>query len=324
MSSPKFSPAALRRSEIWVVVLVGLFASGAGLAFAWAGWQTTLSLLTDLSPSLLAGLIFLALANYALSALRWFWLARRAGIATSFSRLLVIFMAGMAFIPTPGKAGTALRLWLLKRQDHIPYTRSAPVFLLMLLTEFLGAVLVAVIGAHLFTGVWPMLAIISLLGVGILLVFAWPSLLERCLNLADRLTGHRLGALWRTLALLLQNIRQLMTPLTFFTTLVIASIAWLLPGHALWWILQAWGYELSWLAVQFCFSFSMIIGAVSLLPGGLGSTEISLVALLSILGVPTPAAVAATALIRLVSLWLPVGIGLVTLPFALRLSPSTR
>jgi uncharacterized protein (TIRG00374 family) len=324
MSSPKFSLATLQRAEVWVVVLVGVFASGAGLAFAWAGWDQTLFLLGNLSATVLAGIAALALANYALSAIRWCWLARRAGITTPLPHLVLIFVAGMAFIPTPGKAGTALRLWLLKRRENIAYTRSTPILLLMLLTEFLGAVLIAVAGAHLFAGTGLMLTIAALLGGGVMLIFAWPSLLETCLKTANIFTGRRLTFLWEALRLLLLNIRRLMTPATFFSTLIIAGVAWLLPGHALWWLLQTWGYDLPWLAVQFCFSFSMVVGAMSLLPGGLGSTEVSLVALLTILGIPAPAAVAATTLVRLVSLWLPVGIGLATLPFVLRSTPLPR
>ncbi len=47
-----------------------------------------------------------------------------------------------------------------------------------------------------------------------------------------------------------------------------------------------------------------------MIPGGLGSMEAALVALLNYFGVPLPSAVAATVLIRLATLWFAVAMGL--------------
>jgi uncharacterized protein (TIRG00374 family) len=54
------------------------------------------------------------------------------------------------------------------------------------------------------------------------------------------------------------------------------------------------------------------------LPGGLGSTEATMVGLLASQGVPVPTAIVATGLVRVTTLWFAVGLGLVALPFTLR------
>ena len=55
----------------------------------------------------------------------------------------------------------------------------------------------------------------------------------------------------------------------------------------------------------------MLAGALSFMPGGLGSAEAVMVGLLVSDGVGLPDSIAATVLLRLVTLWLAVGLGAV-------------
>ena len=56
-----------------------------------------------------------------------------------------------------------------------------------------------------------------------------------------------------------------------------------------------------------------------MLPGGLGGVEATMMALLLALGTSPDIGLAATAVIRLTTLWFAVGLGFIALPFALRL-----
>jgi uncharacterized protein (TIRG00374 family) len=62
----------------------------------------------------------------------------------------------------------------------------------------------------------------------------------------------------------------------------------------------------------------MLVGALSFLPGGLGGTEASMVALLMLNNVAQSQAVAATVLIRLATLWFAVALGVIALSMAER------
>jgi uncharacterized protein (TIRG00374 family) len=65
-----------------------------------------------------------------------------------------------------------------------------------------------------------------------------------------------------------------------------------------------------------------LLGALTLLPGGLGSTEAGTVSLLSLQGVSLAAAVPATLLIRLMTLWFATALGVLCLLIPRRRSPS--
>ena len=61
----------------------------------------------------------------------------------------------------------------------------------------------------------------------------------------------------------------------------------------------------------------MLVGAISVLPGGLGSTEATMVGLLASQGVPFEIAIVATGVVRVTTLWFAVALGLLALPVAL-------
>jgi uncharacterized protein (TIRG00374 family) len=70
--------------------------------------------------------------------------------------------------------------------------------------------------------------------------------------------------------------------------------------------------EVSLLVATFIYGFSTLIGAIAMLPGGLGVTEASLTGLLIVLKIPKDISVAASLIIRVATLWFAVFIGIVT------------
>ena len=68
----------------------------------------------------------------------------------------------------------------------------------------------------------------------------------------------------------------------------------------------------------FVFAFAMLAGTAAMLPGGLGGTEVGMVALLAAGGVGFDVAVAATAVVRATTIWFAVSLGFLVLTAALR------
>ncbi len=78
-----------------------------------------------------------------------------------------------------------------------------------------------------------------------------------------------------------------------------------------------------WKAVAI-FVFATLAGGLTGAPGGVGGAEAAMIALLTLDGVPLDAAVAATAIIRLTTLWFALLLGLAIFPFAERISLKGR
>jgi len=110
---------------------------------------------------------------------------------------------------------------------------------------------------------------------------------------------------------------QLADPRVFGLALTLGAIGWFFEGLSFYVVLHALGVALPALTCVFIFAFSMLVGAISVLPGGLGSTEATMIGLLATQGVPFEVAVVATAVVRVTTLWFAVALGLVALPLAL-------
>jgi uncharacterized protein (TIRG00374 family) len=100
--------------------------------------------------------------------------------------------------------------------------------------------------------------------------------------------------------------------------IALGLVAWGAEGVAFYYIMHVLGSDMTMQTALFIYSFSMLVGAISFLPGGLGGTEATMVALLMLNNIPQPQAVAATVLIRLATLWFAVALGVIALSMAER------
>ena len=87
-------------------------------------------------------------------------------------------------------------------------------------------------------------------------------------------------------------------------SLILTAMSWLLEGVILYFSLAALGIlPPDPLTLAMIFSLATVIGVASMLPGGMGSTDIVLVLLLSVFGMGSPVAVTGVLLARLISIW---------------------
>jgi uncharacterized protein (TIRG00374 family) len=95
---------------------------------------------------------------------------------------------------------------------------------------------------------------------------------------------------------------------------VLSAFSWFFECLAAYVCVRGLRLDLSLVDTVVVFSLGSLAGALSFLPGGLGVAEGSMTGLIQVLGeVPKAAAVAATVLIRLATLWFAVALGLVGL-----------
>ncbi|NYZ17564.1 flippase-like domain-containing protein [Azospirillum sp. RWY-5-1] len=305
----------LKQAETVAVVTAALFAAGAALAGILLGMDEFLALLGRLSPWLIGGMLALSLVNYGLRAWRWHLFGRKLGVEVPFGRTVLYYAAGFALTTTPGKLGELLRLWLLERGHGYPYQRTTPLFIGDRVGDANAILLLCLAGLGAFGGhVWVTAGALLLVGAGTLLLLK-PRLLARPLLLAYGVVGRwpRLFAGVRTS---LRHTARFFTPRLYLAALLLGTAGWLAECLAFHMVLEALGAAVSFQQAVFVFAFSMLVGAASMLPGGLGSTEAVMVGLLAAIGVEIHTAVAAV-VIRATTLWFAVGLGLAALPVAL-------
>ena len=317
---PRFSLGALRRVEFFAVLaLVGFVVLVAALAL-YAGSGAVLDHLRRVSARLLVLMLGLSLANYLLRAWRWQHFTAGLGLRVPWGRNLVYFVAGFALTATPGKVGEGLRMWLLERCHGCAYERSAPLFVGDRLSDMAAILVLCLVGVGAFTAYAQVTVIAAALLLAVCLPLMRPAVLLRATKLAYAATGRRAPRLFARIRRAVRDTARLFTFRLFGLGLLAALAGWFAEVAAFHQLLAALGAAVTVQQAMFVFTFAMIAGTVAMLPGGLGGTEAVMLALLSALGVALQTAVAATALIRLTTLWFAVGLGFAALPLALRLA----
>jgi uncharacterized protein (TIRG00374 family) len=99
-------------------------------------------------------------------------------------------------------------------------------------------------------------------------------------------------------------------------------VAWASQGISLVIIIGALGFEVSPLFIVGIYCLSILVGAASFIPGGIGVTEGSIVLLLTSLGMEPALAIAASIVSRLVTFWFAMVLGLLALLCLLWTSPN--
>lgn len=293
---------------------IGGWSIVAGLYFVallWADSKTgVLRRLPELAP-MLPVLVAATLASIGLRFARWQWLLRRAGYAVPVGHSLLAYVAGFAFTATPGKVGELLRVRYLVTAG-VPPSRVVGAFVFERLFDLLAVLLIAL----------PVAAEFQVFGVAatfVAIVFALVGALAlsqrlglRGVVILRRLHLMRLARALRAVMAGLRHIRQWGTLADISLSLVAGMGAWLVTSWSFLYLVDVLQIHstLDAFARMALFPVAMLAGAASMLPGGLGSTEATLVALLTYTGADlAPASLAAVG-IRLATLWLATVLGM--------------
>ena len=265
---------------------------------------------------LLAGL-GLAASNYLLRFLRWAFYLKVLKIEAPVDISALVFLSGLAMSITPGKAGELVKCYLLNSKTQVPVSRSAPVVVMERLTDVISVIILGLTGFVLL----PVPVIVVLASALVVSVIGLMFALSRH---TLRLTGLPILSKWSELLRDSQEgFKELAAPRVMVVGVTIGAVAWFAEGLALWVILRGIGSEIDLVRALPIYAAATLVGAVTALPGGLVGTEGSMLAFLQQSGVTRAGASAGTVLIRLVTLWFAVLVGLLAL-LALRRIPAAE
>lgn len=307
LSEPQPYPAFALGPLLPVVALTLL---GYGLLGIWSQGDQLLPLLRSLWPQIVLGLV-LVLLGYGIRYGRWRLLLAAVKRHPPVPVDVRIWMGSYAFTATPGKSGEAVRSLLLKQECGVPVPPTLMALVVERLTDGTAVLLLLVINLPLLLR-WRVPLVVPI-GIGaVALVAGW--LVLRSSRARGQIRGVVQRFLPRQLASAGVNslvcLRQLLQPVLLLQATLIGALAWSLEGVSLWLLLRGMGIDAVGIGgATIAHTAAGLIGALTLLPGGLGSTEAGTVGLLALQGVGVAAATPATLLIRLMTLWFATALG---------------
>jgi uncharacterized protein (TIRG00374 family) len=257
-----------------------------------------------------AVILGLSLINYVLRFWRWEWyLNKLSGTAIPRLRHLSYYVSGFALSTTPGKAGETIRSLYLK-QHGIGYSKTISTFFVERFQDLLTIVLMSSAAAILFDGYRVIVVVTGLLVFASLPLLHSQWVLNTLLTLSQR-APDKINKLTQHLVELLNSSAVLLKNKELLVGIALGITAWMAEGVGFWYLLDILGQNVNLLAAISIYGIAVLVGAISFLPGGLGSTEAVMGLLLISMGVPEPIAIAATLICRIATLWFAVFIGLI-------------
>lgn len=252
-------------------------------------------------------------SSYIFRFIRWNKYINTFNHQIPLKRHFTYYLAGLALTTTPAKAGETVRsLYLL------PYEVKISQSLACFFTERLLDVAIMVCLASMLFFTFPGLDkkytyfVLSLATVIILIL---PLLSTRIpqrilLFLISRIPISKISRALQHLASLLQSAHSILTIKLLSQGLLLGLIAWILNGIGFYLILSITGFPLDFAVALTIYAISILAGAASFIPGGIGATEAVMGLLLLSLGSEQHIAIAVPILTRLTTLWFAVVIGL--------------
>ena len=300
----------LKQKVIISVVIAGVLY----LAFTiYADFTQVINAFGNFNLLLLPLLLFLSFLNYFTRFLKWDYYLSVVKVKMKKIDSLSTFMSGLIMSVTPAKLGEVLKSVLVKEITGEPISKTAPIILAERVTDFLSLLLIAIAGAYVFNYGGNITIIVAVFFVILIIIISNKKIALPIINLSERIPLikkyiHNIHSAYESSYQLLK-----LKPLILMT--ILSLISWGFECLGYYFILVNFDVDFGLLWASFSYSFSTIIGAISMLPGGLGLTEGSLTYLLMEKGITADISVATTFIVRAVTLWFAVLVGIISLSF---------
>jgi uncharacterized protein (TIRG00374 family) len=251
-----------------------------------------------------------SLLNYASRIIRWQRYLAWLGRSLPFGFTALTYVAGFAFTVSPGKVGEMARARYYSRLG-IPLPDVAGAFCVERLMDLMAMVVLAALilaaAPRYHVAIWTA-GVLVVAVLALLTLLPWTSI-ARTLEAAPRLPPA-VSRLCVGIARALGAARSLLSPGALLFGFLTALVAWGLEGLGLYVLGSLYpAVHLGLAAGVGIYAVAVLVGALSFLPGGLGSTEAVMTALLAAQGYAVADALLITIVCRVVTLWLAVGIG---------------
>jgi len=276
-------------------------------------YEKVLSSFKNFNWYLLPILLLLSFGNYVSRFFKWEYYLKIIDVKLHKLDSLSIFMSGLIMSVTPGKMGELLKSYLVKQVNGTSISKTAPIVFAERATDFLSLTIMALTGAYFYDYGKNIIIIIGLIILTGLIIISNKKLFCRIISIISNFSFISKHILKIRTAYDSSSKLLSITPLLLMTLLSIVSWGFECFGYYL--ILTNFEIEIDLLWSFFSYSFATIVGALSMLPGGLGVTEGSLTLMLVQKGLSEHSAFAATFIVRAVTLWFAVLVGAISVLF---------
>lgn len=245
--------------------------------------------------------------GYFVRSFRWIAMLRFMGIRIPVLKNIIIYYTGYAFTLTPAKVGEGIRSKYLKDDFEVSIARSLPTVLAERYYDVIGVLVIIFVTA----GLTDTRSFMTYVGIILLIFFYFAVRKKIALKILSPLNKiKRLQTVQHKLIETVEVIETLLKPKIFFQCSSFTIISWALEAVGASFVFKSFHLDFGILRGAFDYVTTSFAGGVTLLPGGVGGTEASLLGLLLLQGHAYNDVVGAVLMIRFFALWYTIMIGI--------------
>lgn len=292
----------MAKGNLWIGLIAGVVIYFAMTIYG--DYDRVLTAISSFYMGYIPILLILAFTNYLLRALKWHYFFKVLILDISLKENLWVFLSGLLMAVTPGKFGEIWKSWLIRDLRGYDLRRTVPIVFMDRITDVVAMLTLASFGVFIFRVSILSFSLVVAMLLSMLMVLRSKTIMLKIFGKSARFDNLR-DAYLSSLDLL--KLRP------FILTVLISLVAWSMECLAFYLTFRGLSVEVGLFESTFIYAISSIAGALTMLPGGLGVTEASLAGLSShLMMLDESTTVAATLIIRTVTLWFAVGVGAVS------------
>ena len=259
-------------------------------------------------------ILSLIFSGMLLVFLRWHLLLKNLGFNLPIKSNLVTFLSTLALRMTPVRAGDLFRSEILQNRHDLPRTKTAPLVIVERFYDILGAVIVASACISFFEPALYIMAVLSIFIITAFVIFSSKNIFKKIINKLKKIkfASKFFEPLLDSYDVIHQSTRGKISLISIFLSIS----HWIVISISVYFILLAYDItNIGILEIIPIYLSSVVVGAISFIPGGLGVTEGSLAGFLNLFINDISIALSLSIIIRIFTLWVSVMVGFIFLKF---------
>ena len=279
--------------------------------------------LNEMDVSYLPIILLLIPLSWLALFTRWNLLLKNSDIHVPIKDNFKIYLSGFALSIIPGKVGELIKSQLLKTKFGIPREKTAPIVVVEQLYNIIGIVGVSILGILYFELGAHIILIAGALLVVVFVFISSKRLFDKLLTLLSRrkFLSQYTSALSNSYEILRKSTRGWIV----IYASAISITFWLIESVIAYFVLSSFGINhIEFLTVITTYASSIVLGAFSFLPLGIGVVEGSLAGFFSLQGIDISIALTLVIFIRIFTRWIAVSAGFISLKLSGGFSLNTE
>jgi len=256
-------------------------------------------------------IIIIAVIEVILKGLRQQILLKKSKIIIPLKSSILLYLSGLSMTITPAGSGQIIKSYYLKKKYSFPISKTLPIIIIERWHDLLAITLLIVISLIFVHSI--ILSILTIIILGVLSITFTACRISKLFSFLKWLS-KKIPIIDKNLDKINESYNGLrvitgvkITVASWFMSMV----CWSLDVIVVKLIVVGFGVKLSLFHTIIAIYSSLLVGVVTLIPGGLGVTEVTAVGLLLKAGIVLSLASSITLFYRIMSVWFPTLIGFV-------------